>query len=173
MSTDTGLRVGVIDLRRHPGERRHVERSVVLDDIGITSAHVPADRAITVDLELEAVSDGIVAHGTIVVPWEGECRRCLTDVQGETEAEIREVFSKDAVEGETYRLDEDVVDLEPMLRDAALLVLPLAPLCGPDCAGPAPVAFPTGPATEDAAPADPRWAALDELRFDSSLESDD
>lgn len=173
MSADPGLRVGVIDLRRHPGERRHVERSVVLDDVGITTARVPDGAEITVDLELEAISEGIVAYGTLVVPWQGDCRRCLTAVVGETETEIREIFDKDAVEGETYPLHDDVVDLEPMIRDAALLALPLAPLCGSDCAGPAPDAFPTGPPTEAETPADPRWAALDELRFDASLESDD
>jgi uncharacterized protein len=58
-----------------------------------------------------------------------------------------------------------------------LLTLPLAPLCGDDCKGPAPEAFPAvveddavpsgaGDAPPDA-PADPRWAALDALHFDS------
>ena len=38
-------------------------------------------------------------------------------------------------EGETYPLDGDQIDLEPMVRDAVLLELPLGPLCGDDCAG--------------------------------------
>jgi uncharacterized protein len=72
-----------------------------------------------------------------------------------------------------------------MVRDAALLVLPLAPLCRDDCLGPAPDEFPA--LVEDAAEVtvyhgeaapdedevddgdgarDPRWAALDQLKFD-------
>ncbi len=174
MTTETSLKVGVLDLRRRPGDRRPVERVLHLDGLAITSARVPVDGDIRADLELEAISDGIVATGTLTVPWIGECRRCLTDVRGETESDIREVFAAVPIEGETYPLDDDVVDLEPMIRDAALLALPLAPLCGPGCPGPAPEAFPTGPVSDaDSAPADPRWAALDELRFDASLDLDD
>jgi uncharacterized protein len=61
------------------------------------------------------------------------------------------------------------VDLEPVVRDAALLNLPLAPLCRPDCAGPVPDALPVvveGEGDDDAPARDPRWAALDELRLD-------
>jgi uncharacterized metal-binding protein YceD (DUF177 family) len=65
-----------------------------------------------------------------------------------------------------------------MVRDAALLALPLAPLCGPECRGPAPESFPAVPADGSEAPpseeetadepgGDPRWAALSELHFDS------
>ena len=40
------------------------------------------------------------------------------------------------VEGETYPLDGDRLDLEPMVRDAVLLALPLAPLCDGGLPGP-------------------------------------
>jgi len=48
---------------------------------------------------------------------------------------VDELFELVPLDGETYQLDEDVIDLEPMVRDALLLELPLAPLCDPDCAG--------------------------------------
>jgi uncharacterized protein len=54
-----------------------------------------------------------------------------------------------------------------VLRETALLNLPLAPLCRDDCRGPAPEAFPALPAEDvpaGEAPRDPRWAALDVLR---------
>jgi uncharacterized protein len=169
------LVVGVADLRRQPGTRRRFERSVVVPGLGVTSASVPDGAELGIALELEALSNGLVASGTVTVPWEGECRRCLRTVRGESVAEVREIFEPQPVEGETYRLGEDTVDLEPMVRDAALLALPLAPLCGDDCRGPAPDDFPAGvegepsddaEADEDRPP-DPRWAALGELRFDS------
>ena len=34
-----------------------------------------------------------------------------------------------------YSLDGDLLDLEPVLRDALVLALPLAPLCRQDCPG--------------------------------------
>lgn len=163
------LRVGVAELRRRPGTRRRVEASAVLAGLGISTAAVPPDAPVEVDVVLESISDGIVAEGTVTAPWTGECRRCLEPVQGRLEAHVREIFERAPTEGETYRLGEDEVDLEPMVRDAVLLALPLAPLCRPDCAGPAPDAFPTGPEAQEAAAArrrDERWAALDGLRFD-------
>jgi uncharacterized protein len=63
-------------------------------------------------------------------------------------------------------LDHEEIDLEPMIRDVVAGALPLAPLCRPDCAGPSPETFPTGPVDEARPVADPRWSALDELSFD-------
>ena len=171
------LVVGVADLRRQPGSRRRLQRTVALDGLAISSARVPDGAEIGLDLELEALSNGLTATGTITVPWEGECRRCLREVRSESVAEVREVFEPSPVEGETYPLGDDLVDLEPMVRDAVLLTLPLAPLCDEGCRGPAPEAFPAVVEGSEAAddgdeapadgPADPRWAALDALRFDS------
>ena len=36
---------------------------------------------------------------------------------------------------ETSRLEGDLVDLEPLLRDAVVLALPFQPLCQDDCPG--------------------------------------
>lgn len=171
------LVIGIADLRRQPGTRRRVTEDATLAGLGISSAVVSDDRPIRLDVELETLSNGLVATGTVTVPWDGDCRRCMEPVRGESVAEIREIFEPRPTEGETYPLGDDLVDLEPMVRDAALLALPLAPLCSSDCAGPAPDTFPTGPTgvTGDAesddggatrAP-DPRWAALSELDFES------
>jgi uncharacterized protein len=169
--SDRPLQIGVAELRRRLGTRRAVERVVPLDGLAISTASVPDPPEVTVRVELESIAKGIVAEGTVGAAWEGECRRCLRPVSGEVETDVREIFEVDHTEGETYPLAEDTVDLEPMVRDAVLLALPLAPLCGPDCAGPAPEVFPTGPAVEPDRPPDPRWAALDELRFDRDVES--
>jgi uncharacterized protein len=164
--------VGVAELRRRLGERKPFRTRVALDDLAISTAEVPPDREIDVDLILESIAAGLVAEGTIVAPWVGDCRRCLEPVEGEVETHVKEIFERTPTEGETYPLGQDTVDLEPMVRDAVLLALPLAPLCRPDCAGPAPDAFPTGPESDtDEAAARlraERWSALDELHFDEA-----
>ena len=75
------------------------------------------------------------------------------------------MFEHHPVEGETYPLGHDALDLEPLLREALALALPLAPLCDETCAGPDPEDHPvrTGEAEP---PADPRWSALDSLHFE-------
>jgi uncharacterized protein len=164
--------VGVAELRRRLGTRKPFHAAVPLEGLSISTAEVPDGGDVDVDVVLESISNGLVVEGWVRAPWRGECRRCLEPIEGEVEAQVKEVFERDPTEGETYLLGDDEVDLEPMVRDAVLLALPLAPLCRADCPGPAPDAFPTGRA-DDAAAEDPRaaalreerWSALDELTF--------
>lgn len=167
------LRVGVLELRRRPGTQRDVSLRTPLPGLAITSAHVPEGAEVVVDATLEAIEGAVTVTGTVRAPWEGECRRCLDPVTGTIEATLGEVFEPHPTEGETYPLEGDEVDLEPVVRDAVLLNLPLAPLCREDCAGPAPEVFPAqvegggpGDPADEPPPRDPRWAALDELRLD-------
>ena len=118
----------------------------------------------TARITLESILDGaLTVTGRVTAPWAGECRRCLREVKGELVAELREVFEPRAIEGETYPLLGDRADLEPMLRDAVLLTLPLAPLCEDACAGPDPEAHPVSVQGDAPAEPDSRWAALRDL----------
>jgi uncharacterized protein len=161
------LRIGVAELRRRPGNRIVVQRSVPLEGLEITTARVPDGAEVELELTMEALSDGVTVAGVVHVPWEGECRRCLEMTSGVVTAEIAEVY-KDRAEAEILPIVSDSIDLGQVVHDAAILALPLAPLCRDDCVGPDPEEFPVVTAdAEDAAPQDPRWAALAELRFDS------
>jgi uncharacterized protein len=162
------------ELFRHPGSRQRLDLTGELPAVALSSARMTGD--VKADLTLEARGATVIASGTVAGRWTGECRRCLGETGGGLTVELREVFEPDAVEGETYRLGRDELDLEPALREALALALPLAPLCDEACPGPDPAAHPvtvegaTEPgdeaAVDGAAPTDPRWAALDALRFD-------
>ena len=64
---------------------------------------------------------------------------------------------------EVSKLQDDLVDLEPLLRDAVVLALPFQPLCEDDCPG---LCVECGARLADDPdhahdePVDPRWAAL-------------
>ncbi len=62
----------------------------------------------------------------------------------------------------TYRLNGDLLDLAPLVHDACILELPLAPLCSAECLGICPDcgANRNVEACACAAPVDPRWGAL-------------
>jgi uncharacterized protein len=168
------VRVG--DLLREPGSRRDVDVSVDLSPLETSAARVIPGTDQTVDAEVMAMAGGVEITGTVGFDWYGECRRCLEDVDGHLVVEFREVAQREPVDEEVLPIDGDLLDLEPLVRELVLAGLPLAPLCGPDCAGPDPERFPT--ATEAALEAeqaeqagaepvrDPRWAALDDLDFD-------
>ncbi|MEO6987911.1 MAG: YceD family protein [Aquihabitans sp.] len=167
------LRVSVTEIRRHPGSRLPVHGAVIAEGLTLPDVGVGVEDGAEVvfDGELESISEGVVLTGTATVPWSGDCRRCLTDVGGTATVDIREIYEVHPTDGETWPLIKEEVDLGPMLRDAALLALPLAPLCGDDCLGPAPDSFPAMVEADevndapdaDEPPRDPRWAALDGL----------
>lgn len=163
---DSGLRIGVSDLRRHPGDRMALRKEVDLAGIGVSTAEVPPGGEGLLDVVLESLSDGVTLTGTLVVPWRGPCRRCLEDTAGSVAVELREVFSDAPIGADLLPIEGDVVDLGPVVHDAAVLALPLAPLCRDDCPGPDPEHFPVVTGEIGDRPVDPRWSALDELRFD-------
>ncbi len=159
------LDIGVAELLRRLGTRREVTVSAVLDDTAISSATVTEGAEIEGRFVLEALSEhAITVKGTITAPWTGECRRCLRTIEGTVSLEVEEVFDARPVEGETYPLDGDRLNVEPLVRDAVLLSLPLAPLCEVACPGPEPESHPIG--TDEAPAIDPRWSALGDLKFE-------
>jgi uncharacterized protein len=175
------LTVGVADLLRRPGSRRELTAEVPAGSIRVGDVEVPTGATIRCELALESLGDGLVVTGRVRAPWSGPCRRCLETVEGEVDVELREVFERVPVEGETWPLEGDHVDLAPVVREAVVLALPLAPLCRPGCTGPDPDRFPAHAAgaveageadgggdreEPEQPPKDPRWVKLDELRFD-------
>lgn len=174
MTSAAGLLVGIGDLLGRPGSRHQVQRQIETDELAVLGASVPQGSVVDVDLVIEAIAEPgtLTVTGTVRAPWRGECRRCLEPIEGELEASVHEVVARNPVDEEVWELEGDAVDVGAIAREALMLALPLAPLCGPDCRGPAPDEFPAVPAdeadaaTDDDPPLDPRWAALDQLRFD-------
>ena len=160
--------VNVAALRKRAGTRRPVQLAGQLPGLKVTGSEVPDDAVVEADLLLEGLQgEAIVATGTVSSRWEGACRRCLGPASGRLEVEVRELFEAASDEEETYPLQGDRVDLEPLVRDAVLLELPQAPLCMEECKGLCPTCGANrneGDCTCDPAPRDPRWAALDELK---------
>jgi len=162
-----GLRIVVSDLLRRPGSQRDEERQAFFDDVAITGSAVGPGDPVRLALHLESVNDGIILTGQATATWTGECRRCLRPVTGILSADLLEVFEPHPAEGETQLLEGAHIDVEPVAREAALLGLPLAPLCRADCPGLCPTCgVDLSDGTCSCAPevVDHRWAALDELR---------
>lgn len=164
------LVVDITPLKRQPGTQQRFElRLPPPDGVVLESAEIVATE-LHIDLQLEVAGEELITQGRIDVDWVGPCRRCLEPQQASSEIELREIFQRRPIEGETYPLDENEVDLEPMVREVVLLNLPIAPLCSDTCPGPDPTRFPTSvvvdPDPQAEPPADPRWAALSELSFD-------
>ncbi len=165
----SGWVLAVGDLLRHSGSHRQVEAELELGALSVVETRVPEGAVTEVTFRLDALDSAITATGTVRSPWEGVCRRCLTPIDGRLEASVLEVFDRHPVEGETWPILGDQIDLGEVVREAVLLELPIAPLCREDCAGLCPTCgtdLNAGPCGCDDVPADPRWAALGDLRLD-------
>ncbi len=166
--------VPVGSLLRHPGTTKELTFREPFDPdrvLGAQSrgaAEVPEGADVEVRLTLTSFTGGIGARGVVVAPWRADCRRCAGEASGVLEARVDERFRPGAgpEDEEDYPLDDDVIDLAPLVRDAVVLELPLAPLCRDDCAGLCPVCGEDRNVTAcTCQPArDPRWATLDALR---------
>jgi DUF177 domain-containing protein len=161
------------ELGRRPGSQREVSRSVPAPaDLGIEVLHVPEGSPVDLDLRTEAVMEGVLVTGTARAALEGECVRCLGSIADEIEVDLQELYVYDDLDtdpdedDEVSKLRDDLVDLEPLLRDAVVLALPFQPLCQPDCPGLCPdcgARLADDPGHLHEAPVDPRWAVLAEL----------
>ena len=167
----------VLDTRslpRRPGSMRTVQRVVPAPgDLGVELIGVPAGADLSLDLLLESVSEGVLVSGSVSAPVEGECGRCLRPINDTLEVTLQELFAYEhsttdetTEEDEVGRLQGDLIDLQPSLRDAVVLALPSHPLCRQDCPGLCPECgahWDDLPADHTHDQIDPRWAALHKL----------
>jgi uncharacterized protein len=106
--------------------------------LGVELVSVPEGAELELDVRLEGVAEGVLVTATVRAPLVGECARCLELFATATEVRFTELFAYEAGDDDAddeYLLDGDLLDLEPALRDALVLELPLAPLCADDCPG--------------------------------------
>jgi len=176
------------ELGRRPGSQREVELSVPAPaELGIEVLRVPEGSPVELDLRLEAVMEGVLLTGTATAALEGECVRCLEPIEDDILARLQELYvypeqhdraaehdDRD-LDDETSRLEDDQIDLEPLLRDAVVLALPFQPLCREDCPGlctECGARLADDPDHAHEAPIDPRWASLDQLTHDTTHDQD-
>lgn len=167
MTSSQSLVQQVGDLLKRVGAQREVS---LVTDLAMSTGvvEVAASSPTQLDLKLERIPEGLVVRGNIVSNWHGPCARCLQETSGELRVSVDELFEREPIAGETYGLDGELCDLEPMVRDAVLLDLPQSPLCRPDCAGLCPTCgvdrnIDACDCTPDES--DPRWSALGSLKL--------
>lgn len=142
------------ELGRRPGALKRLTRSAAAPkDFGIDGViGVPEGAPVELRIRLESVMEGALVTGTARATAEGECVRCLEPVRQDVAADFQEMFSypdaddrgrsKQAEPADDAEDDEDrlfiedgLFDLEPVLRDAVVLALPMQPVCRETCAG--------------------------------------
>jgi len=163
------------ELGRRPGSQREVTLAAQAPaDLGIQVLGVAEGAPVEVDLRLEAVMEGVLVTGTARATLTGECARCLEPIADEIDVRFQELFVYEDhapadEDDEVSTLQDDLIDLEPLLRDAVVLALPFQPLCRDDCPGlctECGARLADDPDHAHEAAIDPRWASLATLQQD-------
>jgi len=175
----SGLVLDTHELGRRAGAMKGVQATVQAPaDLGIAVIGVPPESPVELDLRLESVIEGVLVSGTATVAVRGECVRCLGEVSGHVQVDIQELFVYPGGEPDNdlaSRLQGDLIDLQPLLRDEVVLDLPFQPLCRDDCLG---LCVDCGanlnedPDHRHETGLDPRWEALSGIEGDGGKSYD-
>jgi uncharacterized protein len=132
------LRIDLRELNRGP-----VETDGVLgaDDPLLEGLNLTLDEPVRVSGRLQATGDGeYFWRGALHTHVRVDCRRCLTEVERDVDADVSVLFSDDpeaADDPSVYALAPDAghIDLGVAVREELALAVPSYILCREECAG--------------------------------------
>jgi uncharacterized protein len=156
------LKINLRHLEEH-GIHLKGELPVAELDLGVNDELIHLGKPLRYDLTVELLHDAVLATGSLALPLECECGRCLKKFK--TELKLAGWAAHLPLEGEDkVPVENDCVDLTPFVREDMLLDFPQHPLCKPDCAGlKKKNSAPKAEAGEK--PAAAAWAELDKLKI--------
>jgi DUF177 domain-containing protein len=165
------LTLSVAEILGHPGAYRDFEVAAPLTGVGTTVARLAPDP-VRAALRAESVVEGVLVTGRVATRVIATCARCLEEVPEAMSLEVCELFASPGRGGgeeddAAYRVTEEEIHLEQMLRDSCVLALPFTPLCSAECRG---LCASCGQDLNEGdcdcgeEGTDPRWAPLLELR---------
>ena len=118
------------------------------------------------DVWIERIQQNVLARGQLQFELECHCSRCLKPFQ--TQMEIADWSCDLPLEGEDkVTVEQDCVDLTPIIREDILLAFPQHPLCQSECSG-LPLAkrkYPIASQTKTSEAISPAWDELNKLKL--------
>ena len=127
-------------VKEAPGTRKEF-------DFNFTQLSLPGDLLL-VDIHgtiaISVTEDGVVADGKIKALTNLSCSRCLDEYWQPIDIHFAEMFTNHPAENSPENLEQQLpsdgsLDLTPIIRDYAVLDIPISQVCKPDCKGLCPV----------------------------------
>lgn len=156
------LKVNLRHLEEHELHLKD-EMPVAELDLGVADEMIHVEKPLRYDLSVDMLHDALLVTGSLTLPLDCECVRCLKKFK--TELKLKPWTVHLPLEGEDkVSVDNDCVDLTPFIREDILLSFPQHPLCKTDCAG---LKTKSKAAKAETAenPASVAWAELDKLKL--------
>jgi uncharacterized protein len=110
------------------------ELSLAELNLGLHDEMIRATQPLRYDLEVEMLDDSLLVQGSLRLALECECVRCLKKFKSEVKLAPWTQDLPLAGE-EAVSINNDCVDLTPVVREDILIEFPQHPLCKPDCGG--------------------------------------
>ena len=103
-------------------------------DFGVKDEMIRAEKPLRYDLTVERLDGGLLLTGSLRLVLDCQCVRCLKTF--EQELVLKDLTCHLPLAGEERaRVENDCVDLTPIVREDMLLEFPQHPMCEPECAG--------------------------------------
>ena len=167
--TETSFKTSVHDLINRPGNLRRFDFDLNLDEpFGAGAVTLPTGTQLTLSGRLESVHEGILVTGLAEGEAKTECSRCLDALTLPVEVDFQELFAYSSYSEDDFEVQDEQIDLEPVVRDAVVLSLPFQPVCSPDCLGlcaECGLKLADNPNHVHEAPIDSRWSELTKLQI--------
>ncbi len=106
-------------------------------DFALRDDMIRAAQPLHYDLEIELLDDALLVQGLLRLKLNCQCVRCLKDFEFDLELDpwTLHLPLQPLEDEEAVSIQNDCVDLTPLMREDILLGFPQHPLCRPDCGG--------------------------------------
>lgn len=167
--TQNSFIVAVHDLINKPGTLRRFDFDLDLAEaFGVGAVTLPQGTSVHLSGRLESVHEGILVTGLAESDAKSECSRCLDPLTLPIEVDFQELFAYSRYSEDDFEIQEEKIDLEPVVRDAVVLSLPFQPVCSEACLGlcaECGLKLADNPNHVHEAPIDSRWSELTKLQI--------
>ncbi len=159
----------LVNLRLLEAHNLHLTGELSLAELDLDTGDemIRPGHALTYDLEVQKLEEGLLVQGRLELDLACQCVRCLKAF--DQHLELATWACHLPFEGEeAVRVVNDCVDLTPYLRDDILLEFPQHPLCEPECGGLPRASFGRAKQTSSSGQppvGSPTWSELNKLKF--------
>ncbi len=180
MGLDPGTGHGVLRFEDLSEGATSLELALTAEDLSVARDELEMEPAVAASLRVYRAGETFTLTGQLRWVVTGECYRCLAPATAAQAVSVRLVIQRRraAVDEQRAVAEDDeaalcdpgvqAFDLRPWLREIILVESPIRIACREACPGLCPTCgsdLNQGPCPCNTAPADPRWAALKEVRF--------
>lgn len=132
--------ISVSDALKNPGQSYPLQAETAISDLEVMGDPLSFEN-IVVKGEIIGAEDSVNVIADITAVAHTRCSRCLGDMTLPVTASVNENFVRtpDPEDPDQYELLGYQIDLDPLVKDALLLEIPIRFLCSEDCKGLCPV----------------------------------